>query len=87
MQTCIIPGCEKEAKNSFGVRLRRPDTTAIWAPITQTYLCSDHSTLGMRITIYLEPNYSQEIETIVIGVSQPPVKRVTPISKRPSSSD
>lgn len=32
MEKCIIPGCPHEGGNQLGIRCRRPDTTAVWAP-------------------------------------------------------
>lgn len=52
---CVIPGCNNLAENNFGVRLRRPDTSAIFAPNTDAYVCSEHSIRGLRITVTLEP--------------------------------
>lgn len=80
---CIIPGCANEAVHNFGVRLRRPDTTAIWAPNTEAYLCDAHASRGLRITVILEPTNTQEIETTVVGVSQPTADRITPIVNAP----
>jgi len=80
---CIIPGCTDEAVHNFGVRLRRPDTTAIWAPNTEAYLCDAHASRGLRITVILEPTNTQAIETTVVGVSQPTADRITPIINVP----
>jgi hypothetical protein len=80
---CIIPGCNRSANHNFGVRLRRPDTTAVWAPNTEAYLCDHHASAGLRIMIILESNNSQEIETIVYGVPQRSAERITPILRNP----
>jgi len=65
--SCIIAGCNNAANNNFGVRGRRPDGTAIWAPNTEAFLCDDHAVQGLRITITLAPTNSGQIETEVNG--------------------
>jgi hypothetical protein len=82
-QSCAIPNCKKEAHHNFGVRLRRPDTSAIWAPNTEAFLCDEHASMGLRITVILEPTNTRSIETTVVGISQTNVERTTPISKAP----
>ena len=76
---CIIPGCPNEAANNFGVRLRRPDTTAIWAPNTEAYLCDDHARQGIKITAILEPTDTGSVETSIVCVTSPTADRITPI--------
>ena len=34
---CIITGCPNEGIHNIGIRCRRPDTTAIWAPNTNAF--------------------------------------------------
>lgn len=80
---CIISGCDNSAKNHFGVRLRRPETTAIWAPNTHAYLCDDHAADGMKIKVILEPTQTKKIETEVSSLSRHAVTRTTPIKKIP----
>ena len=46
MQKCIIDGCSNEGVHNFGVRCRRPNTSAIWAPNTNAYLCDEHAEQG-----------------------------------------
>ncbi len=79
---CIVPGCEEDANNNFGVRLRRPDTSAIWAPNTEAFLCDTHAAQGLRIKVYLEPTTTGQIET-QISASGPIVSRTTPITNEP----
>ncbi len=75
--SCIVEGCTNEAHHNLGIRLRRPDTTAIWAPNMDAFLCNQHATQGLKINIILEPTDTGEIETLV---SAPlPVKRTTQI--------
>lgn len=81
--SCIIPGCRNLAPHNLSVRLRRPDTSAIWAPNTEAFLCDTHAAQGLRVTIILEPTTTGNIETIVSGTTPPSVNRTTPISNAP----
>jgi len=65
--SCIFPGCREEAKHTLGIRLRRPDTTAIWAPNTDACLCDRHATQGIAITILLEATNTGRVETRVLA--------------------
>ena len=80
---CIIEGCENEGVNNFGVRLRRPDTSAIWAPNTEAYICDFHASRGLRVIVFLEPTEHSKLETIVRSVSQP-ASRTTRITHTPT---
>jgi hypothetical protein len=80
---CAIFGCGREARNNFSVRLRRPDTRAIWAPNTEAFLCDEHAASGLRINVILEPTDTGEIETRVSSMSAVVFERVTPIVKDP----
>lgn len=82
MSKCIVSGCPNRATNNFSVRLRREDTTAIWAPNTEAFLCNVHAACGLRVDIQITPNNSQSIETNVSaggGIET----RITPISNQP----
>ena len=80
---CIFEGCQQEGVHNFSVRLRRPDTSAIWAPNTRAFLCNFHASRGVRIVVLLEPTDRPELETIVRSVGQP-VSRKTPIRHTPN---
>ena len=80
---CIIEGCEKEGVNNFGVRLRRPNTSAIWAPNTEAFICDFHASRGMKVIVFLEPTEHSELETIVRSVSQS-ASRTTRITHTPT---
>ena len=81
---CIIPGCTNQADHNFGVRLHRPDTTAIWAPNTEAFLCDQHADQGLRITVVIEPTNTHQVETRVCGIPvTTPAHRVTPITNAP----
>lgn len=80
---CAIPGCNNPAPHNFGVRLRRPDTSAIWAPNTEAFLCDAHASQGLSITVVLEPTNSGQIETKVSGIAPPTANRATPIVNTP----
>lgn len=81
MPNCIITGCHNDARNNFSVRCRRPDTTAIWAPNTEAFLCDDHAAQGLRIAITLTPNASGEIETEVTSQVGQAIRRTTIINQ------
>jgi hypothetical protein len=83
MAACIVNGCPSVAENNIGVRVRRPDTTAIWAPNTDAYLCDLHAAQGLRITVVLTPTHTGNIETIVSSPGGLPVSRTTPIVNEP----
>jgi len=83
MPTCAIPGCRNPADNNFGVRLRRPDTSAIWAPNTKAYICDRHAARGVRITLAFEPTHSGEVETVILSADGQRIVRRTPITKVP----
>lgn len=77
---CIIPSCKNVASHNFGVRLRRPDTSAIWAPNSEAYFCDAHAVSGATITVLIEPNSTGEIETKIVGLDPPTADRVTKIN-------
>lgn len=79
---CIIPDCQEPAHNNFGVRLRTPETTAIWAPNTNAMVCDWHAHQGMQVVVQLIPTYDGTIDTIVHGQvrNKPPIERSTPIN-------
>jgi hypothetical protein len=80
---CIITGCPNPAPHNIGVRLRREDTSAIWAPNTHAFLCDDHAAGGMTVEVILTPNTSGEITTIVSDGGGATATRVTPIVNVP----
>lgn len=79
---CIIPGCTNDANNNIGIRLRRPDTSAIWAPNTNAYICAEHAVQGFSIQIILNPNTSGRIRTLVSATQGNPVSRTTRITQQ-----
>lgn len=80
---CIIETCQNEGKNNFGVRLRRPNTRAIWSPNTDAFVCDFHASRGMRVTVFLEPTDDGQLETVVRSISQP-ASRTTRITHTPT---
>lgn len=77
---CIINGCPNPAHNHFGVRLRRQDTSAIWAPNTEAYICDHHAVTGLAINVQITPAAGGNITTIVSdGAGANPAIRTTPI--------
>ena len=83
MPACIFPNCPNPGNHNFSVRLRRPDTTAIWAPNTQAYVCDDHAAQGVRITVVLEPTQTANVETHIVATDGSIVDRTTPIVRTP----
>jgi len=81
--SCIVLGCTNYAAHQIGIRLRRPDTSAIWAPDTWAYVCDVHAVQGFDIEIILTPNTSGMIETVVSSPGGVPVTRTTEIVQIP----
>jgi hypothetical protein len=75
MPDCIVPGCHRNALNNLGVRLRKPDTSAIWAPNANAYLCDVHARSGARITLIYEATDTGRIETRVQGAEEQVARR------------
>lgn len=65
MPKCIIDGCSNEGVHNIGVRCRRPDTSAIWAPNTNAYLCDEHAEQGCVVDITITPTTDGKIHTSV----------------------
>ena len=80
---CIIAGCTNQADHNLSIRLRRPDTSAIWAPNTEAFLCDLHAAQGMVVTITLQPTNTGNIETQVSSSGGNVVSRITPIVNVP----
>ena len=82
MTICIVANCSREATNNFSERLRREDTSAIWAPNTEAYLCDAHAEMGFVIDVQLTPIDEKRIKTNVCAGGE--VKtRITDIINRP----
>ena len=80
---CIFSGCNQQAVHNIGVRLRRPDTSAIWAPNTNAMVCDYHAGRGMRVTVSVESIDEHVIETRVQSNGPQVVERTTPITNDP----
>lgn len=65
MTKCIIDGCPNNGVHSIGVRCRRPDTTAIWAPNTDALLCDEHAVQGCVVEINITPTNDGKVHTKV----------------------
>lgn len=77
MPDCIVPACKRNATNTLGIRLRRPDTTAIWAPQTDVYVCDTHARSGARISVVYEATTTGRVEVRTQGGTEPTVKRAS----------
>ena len=82
---CIIEGCQNEGKHNLGIRLRRPNTSSIWAPNTDAFVCDFHASRGLRVTVLLEPTDDGKLETVVRSIGQA-AYRVTRITQIPADS-
>ena len=80
---CIIAECTNYPEHNIGIRLRRPDGTAIWAPNTNAYVCDQHAAHGFRIEITLTLTRTRRIETIVDSPGGETFRRVTPTNQEP----
>jgi hypothetical protein len=74
---CIVPGCQRDAPNNLGVRLRKPDTSAIWAPNANAYVCDAHARAGARVTVLYEATDSRRVELRVQGTTDAVVRRAS----------
>lgn len=83
MPTCIIPNCQAIGDNNISIRCRRADTTAIWAPNTNAYLCDTHADEGYQIEITLTSVPRREVITLVSANGGAPISRTTPIINHP----
>jgi hypothetical protein len=79
MADCIVPGCRRNASNNLGVRLRKPDTTAVWAFETTAHVCDLHARSGARLSLVYEPTATGRIEFSVQGAGEPVVRRTRAI--------
>lgn len=83
MPTCLVPNCPNNAQHNLGIRLRRPETTAIWAPNCDAFLCDTHADQGYNIDIKLTPNNTRTITTNVSVAGGVVVSRTTNIVNHP----
>lgn len=82
MPQCLITNCHNNAQNNISIRLRRPDTSAIWAPNSEAFLCDAHAAQGYIINIDLQPVQPLTITTNVSSGGQVQ-SRTTPIVNTP----
>lgn len=52
---CMVPGCRNEGKHTLTLRMRRTDTSAVWAPTTDFKVCDKHATEGCDIEVIYRP--------------------------------
>lgn len=82
MPQCLIPNCQNNAENNISIRCRRPDTSAIWAPNTEAFLCDIHADQGYSIDITFRPAPARSITTNVSAGGHVET-RTTPIIHHP----
>ncbi|OOE38211.1 hypothetical protein BZG04_00590 [Salinivibrio kushneri] len=80
---CLIPGCDEKATNNLSVRLRREDTSAIWAPNTEAYICNTHASHGFNVFVDITPRCDDVIETRVCSGTSDVKVRQTVIKHAP----
>jgi len=80
---CIVNGCTSHGSNNFSVRLRRDDTTAIWAPNTEAYICDAHASSGFTVEVNLTTRTDDTLETFVSANGGPAARRLTTIKHQP----
>lgn len=82
MPQSLIPNCQNDAQNNISIRLRRADTSAIWAPNSEAFLCDVHTAQGYTINIELSPVQANTITTNVTAGGHIE-SRTTPIVNTP----
>ena len=82
MAQCLIPNCQNNATNNIAIRLRRSDTSAIWAPNSEAFLCDAHAAQGYTIDINFVPAQTHTITTNVSAGGHTE-SRTTPIVNMP----
>lgn len=68
MPNCLVPNCENNGNHNLGIRLRRPETSAIWAPNCDAFLCDEHADQGYTVDLVLTPKEDND-RTITSNVS------------------
>ena len=82
MAQCLIPNCTNNAEHNIGIRCRRRNTTAIWSPNANAYLCSQHAQQGYIVDIVLTP-IQQRTVTTNVSCGNNTISRTTPIVHNP----
>jgi hypothetical protein len=62
----MVPGCggkhgPNEGRHVLTIRMRRPDTSAVWAPTTDFHVCDTHATEGADLEIIYRPKKTSKI--------------------------
>jgi hypothetical protein len=77
MPACLVPGCSRSGKNKLGVRLRKPDTSAIWSPETDAHVCDVHARSGAKLLILYEATSTGRVEIRTHGIVEGTTKRMS----------
>lgn len=76
---CLVPSCRGTPTHKLGLRMRRQDSGADWAPDTEAYFCTAHATSGAEIIVLYAPNVTKEVTVSVTATKI--AKRTTPITR------
>lgn len=57
MRICAVARCPREGVHALGVRCRRADTSALWAPNADAGLCDVHARQGLVVSIVVVPRH------------------------------
>lgn len=82
MSQCLISNCNNDATHNVGIRLRRPNTSAIWAPNTVAFFCDVHADQGYTVDITFTLVENRSITTNVSAGGHVET-RTTPIANHP----
>lgn len=66
---CMVTGCQNAASNRLGLRLRKRNTRAVWAPDLEAYLCKEHAEDGGTWVIDYIPGATGNVVDITVTSS------------------
>lgn len=88
---CIVPNCQRDGLHAITLRLRRPDTSAVWAPNTDAYLCDEHAVGGAEIELTFRVKRTRRLDISTRGENRGkvgiPVSKAVPITQGARRSD
>ena len=63
MNVCLV--CGDRAPHALGIRLRRPDQSAIWAPNLGAFLCDLHARSGCVVAVVYRETTTGRVQATV----------------------